>query len=338
MTFNGFTLPDGAWIPPELIYLLPHIGEAKLKVLLAVIYHNAQIGGAEALSLADISRITGLSRQSVVSALKELVDQDGLMERRALGRSFVYTPRVKILDSSREIVQNLDYPSWSKVVQNLDSSRQLRESESLNLSKFNLLTDSTAADGQKFRLFVDRVTKLRAAGVYLKTAQGLAARCDDETLERHLDYYRHALSLNLAQGPGWLVQSLKEDWPAPLGYVARSGEIPDDEDSAPGDEPVDHPSDELAGEAHEGLIWMKMREELQERVSPAYFERYVSRCSGHYDGPVGIFYLRAPDKETAEWLTDRVQKVIERWLAGAVGEESTVVIGGPDGSVGEEAE
>lgn len=335
MTFNGFTLPDGAWIPPELIYLLPHIGEAKLKVLLAVIYHNAQIGGAEALSLADISRITGLSRQSVISALKEMVDQDGLMERQALGRSYVYTPRVKILDSSREIVQNLDYPSRSRVVQNLDSSRQLRESESPDSFKFNLLTDSTAADGQKFRPSVERVTKLRAAGVYLKTAQGLAARCDDEMLERHLDYYRYALGLNLAQGPGWLVQSLKENWPAPLGYVAKSYDSPGDQAGAQAEAPeaelMDHPSDDLDGEAHEDLIWVKLRDELREKVSPAYFERYVSRCSGHYDGPVGIFYLQALDKETAEWLTDRVQKVIERWLMGAVGEESTVMIGGPDG-------
>jgi hypothetical protein len=31
-------------------------------------------------------------------------------------------------------------------------------------------------------------------------------------------YFRYELSKNMAQGPGWLVVAIKEDWPAPLGY------------------------------------------------------------------------------------------------------------------------
>lgn len=69
MTFPGFTIPDGAFLPPELIYLLPNMSEAELKAVIAVLYHNTQVGGAEPLSLSDIERITGLSRPSVTGAL-----------------------------------------------------------------------------------------------------------------------------------------------------------------------------------------------------------------------------------------------------------------------------
>ena len=97
MNFQGFTVPDGAWIPPELIYLLPHIGEAKLKVLIAVIYHNSQIGGSEPLSLRDIERITGLARQSVITAIKEMLEPDQqFIERQPVGQSYVYLPRARI--------------------------------------------------------------------------------------------------------------------------------------------------------------------------------------------------------------------------------------------------
>ena len=84
MNFPGFSLPDGAWIPPELIYLLPNISEARLKVLIVVLYHNLQVGGAEPLSLTDIEAMTGLARSSVSSALSSLM-KDDYLERRQVG-------------------------------------------------------------------------------------------------------------------------------------------------------------------------------------------------------------------------------------------------------------
>ena len=65
MTFPGFSLPDGAWIPPELIYMLARLTEAGLKILLIVIYQNLQIGGGEPVSLTDFEHLTGLSRTSI---------------------------------------------------------------------------------------------------------------------------------------------------------------------------------------------------------------------------------------------------------------------------------
>ena len=53
MAFDGFTIPDGAYLPPELIYLLPNISGAKLKVVIVVLYHNLQIGGEEPISHAQ---------------------------------------------------------------------------------------------------------------------------------------------------------------------------------------------------------------------------------------------------------------------------------------------
>jgi predicted transcriptional regulator len=204
MTFPGFSIPDGAWIPPELIYLLPNISEAELKVTIAVLYHNTQVGGSEPLSLRDIERITGLAHSTVVIALRDLIEKQ-LLERREEGQSFVYLPKVRA--STKFVLAP---------VRNSDS-HELRESESLlNINSSDSLNLTPGETGAKIALVKD----LRAAGVYLKTAQDLVERHAEATIREHLKHYRYALKSNLAQGPGWLVLSLKENWGAPLGYVA----------------------------------------------------------------------------------------------------------------------
>lgn len=212
MNFPGFSIPDGAWLPPELIYLLPNIGEGELKVTIAVIYHNLQVGGSEPLSLHDIERITGLAHQSVISALQKLLKKQ-FLERRQEGQSYVYLPKVRAasLKFRLPLVQNLDSQAGVKLS---------RESESL--ININSLSDSLNLGDEtspKFRLVQD----LRQAGVYLKTAQDLVEKHNEATIRSHLEYYQHALKLNLAQGPGWLVMSLKENWGAPLGFEEQTG-------------------------------------------------------------------------------------------------------------------
>ncbi len=213
MTFGGFSIPDGAYLPPELIYLLPHISGSKLKVIIAVLYNYLQIGSGEPTSLKDIENLTGLSRQSVITSLQELLEVDQLIDRQAVGNSYVYFPVVKFLDYQSQKIR-----PFQKMVKKLDHPESLRESErELTINSDNSLTDSlnlTAPNGQKIRL----VSQLRNAGVYLKTAQDLVEKHDEQTIELHLDYYRYALGKNLAQGPGWLVLSLKEDWQAPIGF------------------------------------------------------------------------------------------------------------------------
>ena len=196
--FSGFTLPDGAWLPPELVYLLPHLSEAKLKVLVAIIYHNLQVGGSEPCSLTDLENMTGLARSTVNNATQELL-ADELVEREKVGRSYTYRPKVR--------------NSYHKL-------SQLRESDSKLKTPLSDSLDSPDI-GTKFVLLIK---DLRAAGVYLKTAQAMIAQHDEATIRRHLDYYRYALQKGFAQGPGWLVLSVKESWPAPLGFEDHSQE------------------------------------------------------------------------------------------------------------------
>jgi len=218
MNFPGFSIPDGAFLPPEIIYLLPHMNGSQLKVLIAILYHAGQIGGSEQLSLSDVENLTGLSRQSVITAIQFLLDE-GVIERQEVGSSFTYAPVVKFLDYPEptslkiRLVQKLDHP---------DESLRESERELNNLNLNDSLSDSlnSPENGLKIRL----LRELRSCGVYLKTAQAIVAQHDEATIRKHLEYYRHALSKNLAQGPGWLVLSIKENWPSPLGYKSPEEE------------------------------------------------------------------------------------------------------------------
>ena len=62
------------------------------------------------------------------------------------------------------------------------------------------------------------LNELRTNGVYIKTAYDLLSNYETEFLQVHLDYYRYALKIKIANGPGYLVESIKNKWPAPLGF------------------------------------------------------------------------------------------------------------------------
>jgi DNA-binding MarR family transcriptional regulator len=72
----------GAWLPPELIYLLPHISGSELKILAAILYNYMQTGGGEPTTLTEIEHLTGLSRPTVDATLDRLLAGQ-LMERQA---------------------------------------------------------------------------------------------------------------------------------------------------------------------------------------------------------------------------------------------------------------
>lgn len=191
-SFDGFSLPEGAWLPPELVYLLPSLKGSQVMILVVLLYNQLQIGGEEPTSLTDLQHLTGLSRQTVITSLDPLMGS-GMVERIPIGQSFAYRVLVKFLDHK---LSKLKLSS--------------RESDSKTL-----LTDSLNLDSPKI---VQLVKKLRAAGVFLKTAQAMISQHSPEKIEQHLDYYEYALGRGMAQGPGWLVLSVKEDWGAPLGY------------------------------------------------------------------------------------------------------------------------
>lgn len=208
--FPGFTIPDGAYLPPELIYLLPNISGSELKILVVIIYHHTQLGGEEPISLTDIENLTGLKRPTVSSALRSMMDL-GYITRRLIGRSYVYEPVIQMVKLfNHQIVKKFNHPALTE---------SLRESESeLNDSRINnYLSDSlnlTGDDGKKILL----IKQLRAMGVYLKTAQDIVSKYPEEKILEQIDYYKYALDKNMAQGPGWFVISIKENWQAPLGY------------------------------------------------------------------------------------------------------------------------
>jgi DNA-binding Lrp family transcriptional regulator len=223
----------------ELIYLLPNISGSELKILAAVLYNFLQVGGGEPTSLRDIEQMTGLSRTTVIATLDSLLAGQ-ILERQAQGRSFIYIPMVKLFthaetqpvkkfNHSKRTVKKFNHPETQMVkkfdrsgVQLVKNFNQLQpESEESDrelindLSINDSLSDSlNSGSGKKFLL----LQKLRASGVYLKTAQAIVNEHDVAAIEQQLKYYRYALLTNMAQGPGWLVQAIKENWPAPLGY------------------------------------------------------------------------------------------------------------------------
>jgi predicted transcriptional regulator len=227
--FTGFSLPDGAWLPPELIYLLPNISGSELKVLAAVLYSYVQIGGSEPTSLTDIEHMTGLSRPTVIATLDRLIAGQ-VLERQAQGQSYIYLPVVKFFNQSESQLVKKFYQLQPKLVKNFyqlepqlvknfnqlepesgESERELIK----DLSIKDSLSDSLNSESSKKILLVQ---KLRSCGVYLKTAQAIVSQHEAAAIEQQLKYYRYALSTNMAQGPGWLVQAIKEAWPVPLGY------------------------------------------------------------------------------------------------------------------------
>ena len=194
--FKGFTLPDGAWLPPELILILPRLNQSQLKVLLVIIYHNTQIGGSEPVSLTYLEKLTGISRPSVTKALQALL-KSSLIVRNKIGQSFTYEPLVKIFNY-QVVVSSLKEGKEERI------EREQERSDSLSLS----LTE----DQLTF------LNTLRSNGVFIKTAYDLIANYELEFLQVHLDYYRYALKIKMANGPGYLVESIKNKWQTPLGF------------------------------------------------------------------------------------------------------------------------
>lgn len=187
INFNGFTLPDGAWLPPELISLLPSLNKSQLKVLIVVIFRFMQVGGSEQTSISDIRFISGLSKQSVITSIDNLLDH-GFILRFPIGRSFAYEP----------------------TVQNLDPQVVKSERENNNTNIDNSLSDSLTT--------LTVLTKLRSGGVYIRTAQEIVKKYSEERINTHWDYYTYALKRGIAKSAGFFVMSVNEDWGPPLGF------------------------------------------------------------------------------------------------------------------------
>lgn len=189
-TFSGFSLPEGAWLPPELIALLPRLGKAQLKCLIVIIARFTQQAGDEPTTLTELELLTGLARKSVIAALRDLLTLK-IITRTAVGRTYIYEPMVQI--------------SHQQVVKLSNKKEREIQSDSPSLSLDSL--DS-----------LEQLKSLRACGVYVRTAREIVNKFDPQEIEKHLSYYDYALKVGFAKGPGWLVNSIIENWGEPIGY------------------------------------------------------------------------------------------------------------------------
>jgi hypothetical protein len=72
-SFAGFTLPNAIPIPEEVWQLLPDLGGAEVKVLLFLFYKTLGFRKRQdAVALSQITAGTGLSRPTVVEAIRRL--------------------------------------------------------------------------------------------------------------------------------------------------------------------------------------------------------------------------------------------------------------------------
>ena len=232
MDFPGFSLNDDHSIPPELISLLPYISGAKLKVLLVVLHQYSQSGGDRSPGHGQIETLTGLSRQTVRTVLEALLEAH-MLERKIDGDSCVYVPPVKnFYHAPGERVKNFyrgesESESESETESLSESEREFHHSGSSSDLEGNSLSDSLDSsdspdsddeDNEEEDVEIILLKKLRAAGVYRKTARTLVAAYSQRTIERKLEHYKYALEHKIAQGPGWLVLAIKEDWPPHQGF------------------------------------------------------------------------------------------------------------------------
>jgi hypothetical protein len=190
--FRGFTIPKGAWIPPEIATILPMIETlAELKVILAALYDACQVGRAgSALSLAQLERLTGLARTAVIAG-RNAAALRGVLERRKLGGQQFY--QLTIAGSSPGLPRSS--PGLLHVV-NTEHLLSVQQQHTLKaLSDF---------------------------GVNVHVAQSLVITYEPEYIEKHLAFAQAAANAQLSDNPpGWLITSLREDWQEPLVTTTR---------------------------------------------------------------------------------------------------------------------
>lgn len=191
--FHGFTIPQGALLPPEIVQILPMIDTlAELKVILAALYDACQVGRAgSALSLAQLEQLTGLAHHSVIEG-RNAATTRGILQRRKLGGQYFY--QLAIVGSANSALRSAN--SALHVVNTLHTVLTEQQQQTLKaLSDF---------------------------GVNTHVAQSLVITYEPEYIEKHLAFARAAANAQLSDNPpGWLISSLREDWQEPLITTTR---------------------------------------------------------------------------------------------------------------------
>lgn len=115
--------PNYTQIPNVLIALMPEMGEAELKVTLAIArktfgWHKDR----DKLSLSQLMDLTGLSRQGVINGIADGMKR-GTIARTESGDSFDYYLVVNEMDQSAEASQ----PNRPEVVHEIDTQKKEKE-------------------------------------------------------------------------------------------------------------------------------------------------------------------------------------------------------------------
>lgn len=340
MNFTGFTLPDGAWLPPEIIYLIPYLSEAELKCVVVALYHYMQIGSADSLSLSDFERLTGLSRPSVTQALSSLTGRTPLKSNKAvqvfnrlpLDNSFVYEPVVKIIYQQAEIGELPSKNSLLGAKKSLLPSKGTPGKESLPGQTVKLVKVNYPESEEGSSTLA---TQLRQLGVSAKPLAELLQKFPPEYIQEKLAFYAYARKVGFASGAGWFVSACRYNWGAPSGYVEGvhvEMVQPEDEEEVPAfvapavyitetgphfepavPEKTDVPPE--ASKSWEWTLWTMFNEmprsQYQARLEPM---RLIGYQNG---GATATFTIATPDAEARQWAEERLTAYMQRLLSGA---------------------
>jgi hypothetical protein len=220
--FPGFSLPAGAWLPPELLWILPEIGTmSELKVTIAAIHETLRVGVVEAIvSLSEFEALTGLDRKSVSRGIKAALER-GTFKRQQVGNTWLY--RLHFRDPAAPAAGQNGRGRMPLVGGEMGPNQGEMPQEGgavpLDVVMYDTLSEGDKQqEGQRAAI----LGKMADLGVRLKVAQRLIDKYDLAYLGEKLGQAIYAVERGLADnGPGWFVASVREDWQAPLGYGDR---------------------------------------------------------------------------------------------------------------------
>jgi hypothetical protein len=198
--FAGFTIPEGAWLPPEFFQILPEIDTlAEMKVTLALIGRTVQLGvDSAAVSQSELQAATGLSRLSVAHGVQA-----------ALARGTIEIAWLRPKHGTR---YRLVLASGC-----IDSIQQ-RPCTCMHEHLYTT-TEETHIDTMHAHDELDKLRQRMAAiGVSTRIARDILNHFSPETIARHLNQTEYASAQGLARSAAaWFVASVRDDWSPPAG-------------------------------------------------------------------------------------------------------------------------
>ena len=199
--FDGFTLPEGAFFPPEFFQLLPDLRTlGEVKVLIVVLSEYLKAGlDARPLTFDEIQELTGLARQTVSTALQRLRTLRAIRRIGALGGTFRYEPRLK---------------------ESLNFRLPMHDS----LHAWESLTETPPMLDENMHEGVQLLNE--KCGVSLRVAGDIVTRYPLDTIRLHVSYALAAAEAKMIRKTlaAYVVASIRDNWGPPLGWKEEDEE------------------------------------------------------------------------------------------------------------------